>query len=366
MDLNVELLFLLIAVTTCVGELPITGTLCGCKMVRQCYVDMLVDLHEQDEAMCIDDVEVGTSTYMVYFKALQKYCSSVFNVTSQYMTAESRNLYEVTVYMPNEDNEDKKNENVPVILMEAGQTGGVEPLRLILSFIERLVACEENDNMIQNVRWVFLPCTNPDGLEYTRFDRPDWAKNTRKLEGSGSYGVAISKNFDSHWNECEKVKSMLDKYYPGPSPASEIETKFIRNTLLKYKDDIKAYLSLRREGQHGLLYPHAFSDKTDDVDPRQVKIAELISLKVNQRGGGLQAFVNDSIYRINNKPMCGNSVDYAHAQGIQLPYELRVGFEKDLEILKTFQTVSANHDAALRASYFSGIRELHALVTAHA
>ncbi|XP_061720512.1 carboxypeptidase B1-like [Cydia pomonella] len=360
MDLNVELLFLLGAVTTCVGDLS-SGNLCGCKMVRQCYVDMLLDLHEQDEAMCIDDVEVGTSTYLVYFKALQKYCSSVFNVTSEYMTVESRNLFEVTVYFPKEEDRDKI--NVPIILMEAGQTGGVEPVRIILSFIERLVACEENEHMIQNVRWVFLPCTNPDGMEYVRFDRPDWGKNTRKLEGGGSYGVAISKNFDSHWNECEKVRSMLDINYPGPSAASEIETKFVRNALLKYKDDIKAYLSLRREGQHGILYPHAFSDKSDDVDPRQVKVAELISLKVNQRGGSLQAFVNDSIYRINGEPVCGNSVDYAHAQGIQLPFELRVGFEKDLQILKTFQTVNKGHDALLRASYFSGIRELHALVT---
>ncbi|XP_063367045.1 carboxypeptidase B1-like [Cydia amplana] len=332
-------------------------------MVRQCYVDMLLDLHEQDEAMCIDDVEVGTSSYLVYFKALQKYCSSVLNVTSEYMTAESRNLYEVTVHLPKEEDGDKKNENVPIVLIEAGQTGGVEPVILTLSFIQRLVACEENENMIQNVRWVFLPCTNPDGLEYVRFDRPDWGKNTRKIEGSRGYGVAISNNFDSHWNECEKVKSMLDKNYPGPSPASEIETKFIRNVLLKYKDDIKAYLSVRRQGQHGILYPHAFSDKTDDVDPRQVKIAEMVSLKVNQRGGNLQAFVNDSIYRINNKPVCGSSVDYAHALGIQLPYEVRVGFNKDLEILKTFQTVSENHNAVLRAAYFSGIRELYAIIT---
>ncbi|XP_047996979.1 zinc carboxypeptidase A 1-like isoform X2 [Leguminivora glycinivorella] len=333
-----------------------------CKMIRQCYVDMLLDLHERDEAMCIEDVEVGTSTYLVYFKALQKYCSSVFNFTVDYTTSESRNLYEILVHMPKADHE-KKGESIPIILLEAGQSGGLDAVRLSLSIIERLVACEENDHMIQNVRWIFLPCTNPDGLEYVRFGRPDWVKNTRKSKGGESYGVDILRNFDIHWNECEKVKSVLDPFYPGPSANSEIETKFIRNVLLKYKDDIKSYLSIRRVGQHGILYPHSFSDQSDDIDPRQIKVAEMISLKVNQRGGALQAFVNDSIYRINGKPVCGSSVDYAHAQGIQLPFELRVGFEKDMQILKSFQSVGKGHGAALRAAYFSGLRELHAIIT---
>lgn len=57
----------------------------------------------------------------------------------------------------------------PIFVIEAGQEGGSESVMLALFVIEQLVACEEYEPMLKNVRWVILPCTNPDGQEYSRF-----------------------------------------------------------------------------------------------------------------------------------------------------------------------------------------------------
>lgn len=57
----------------------------------------------------------------------------------------------------------------PVILIEAGQLAGSESTNLVLVLIQQLAACIEYEDMIKKVKWVILPCTNPDGLEYTRY-----------------------------------------------------------------------------------------------------------------------------------------------------------------------------------------------------
>lgn len=54
------------------------------------------------------------------------------------------------------------------MIIEAGQEGGNEPVMLALYVIQQLVACQELNDMIEKVRWVILPCANPDGLEFCR------------------------------------------------------------------------------------------------------------------------------------------------------------------------------------------------------
>lgn len=56
----------------------------------------------------------------------------------------------------------------PVIIIEAGQYAGTEPVRLVLVFIQQLTACMENTDMITKVKWVLLPSVNPDGMVYDR------------------------------------------------------------------------------------------------------------------------------------------------------------------------------------------------------
>lgn len=42
-------------------------------------------------------------------------------------------------------------------------------MMLALYVIEQLVACNDNSEMIEKVKWVVLPSTNPDGMEFARY-----------------------------------------------------------------------------------------------------------------------------------------------------------------------------------------------------
>ncbi len=66
--------------------------------------------------------------------------------------------------------------------------------------------------------WIAIPCLNPDGL----------SKNER-VNGNG---VDLNRNFPSKdWSTEHKQP----RYYPGESPASEIETQCVIELIEKYK-----------------------------------------------------------------------------------------------------------------------------------
>ncbi len=76
-------------------------------------------------------------------------------------------------------------------------------------------------NLINNNRVLFIPVLNPDGKDL----------NTR----GNSNGVDINRNFPTqNWKKSE----IIDKYYSGPAPASEIETRFIIDIIESYKPDL--------------------------------------------------------------------------------------------------------------------------------
>lgn len=64
---------------------------------------------------------------------------------------------------------EREDDVAPVIMLEAGQEAGQQPVELALFIIEQLVACQEYNDLIEKIRWVVLPCTNPDGMAYSRF-----------------------------------------------------------------------------------------------------------------------------------------------------------------------------------------------------
>lgn len=169
----------------------------------------------------------------------------------------------------------------------------------------------------------------------------------------------ISRNFDVSWDLCPGNDNVFSFNYPGPKPASEVETVFVTEVLKKYKNNIKTYISLRRDG-HAILYPYASKVAKFPSLEEVKKRASSIAGKVNQRASGIEWFTNDSIYNVNGKAYCGHSVDYAISNlNVPYAYEMRVFPEQSKDILSMFQTLPKGHEASLRASYFSGIRELY-------
>ncbi|XP_046970484.1 zinc carboxypeptidase A 1-like [Vanessa cardui] len=332
------------------------GEVCGCKSIRPCYKRMLDKLLLDDEDACVENVSVGVNTVTIFLKAIKSYCSNTVKVYENLTTTENRNLYEVVINgtKPNV----KEDETLPVIVLDAGQDAGTETVAFALYVIEQLLACAENRDMIRNVRWVILPSSNPDGTEYSRNEMETWRKNCNNIN-TKSYGVDVTRNFDESWNNCPANKNIFSQKYPGRVPNSENETIFIMEVLNKYKSDIKTYVSLRRDG-HGIFYPYASKNITFSSIEKVKKRAGDVAAKVNQRAGGLQWFVNDSIFNMNREAHCGHSVDYAiNKLNIPFSFEMRIFSKTDDEILSNFQSLPKGHEVTLRAGYFSGIREIY-------
>lgn len=121
-------------------------------------------------------------------------------------------------------------------------------------------------------------------------------------------------------------------------------------------------MSLRRDG-HGIFYPLASQNLTIASLDQVRKRAGDVSAKVNQRAGGIQWFLNQSIFAMNGKAHCGHSVDYAYNRiDVKYAFEMRVFPEIDNRIMSKFQTLPKGHIVSLRSGYFSGIKRIYNLV----
>ncbi|XP_021182185.2 carboxypeptidase B [Helicoverpa armigera] len=329
--------------------------------MRVCYEDMLRTLVDRDEASCIEDAAIGASTVTIFLKAVRQYCSDVINVINEHMTYEGRHLYEVILNAHSPQEKTDEQASKPVVIIEAGQQGGTESVGLALFLIEQLVACREYGAMLEQITWVILPCTNPDGQEYSRYSQVPWKKNLKPSEDSLSYGVDITRNFDNQFSSCPRVESGFSPIFPGPGPASENETVFIKSIIAKYKKDAKVYLSIRRDG-HSIHYPYGYTKNTPANPTMLHRVAGEMAARINQRAAGVHLFINNSVFESEGKPHCGHSVDYAYDSGIPLSYEMRVFLGADNKILTKFQTLPRGYENSLRNGYFSGIRELYNII----
>ncbi len=80
---------------------------------------------------------------------------------------------------------------------------------------------QKDFSLVNNNRVLFIPVLNPDGKDLI-------------IRGN-SNGVDINRNFPTqNWEKSENI----DKYYSGPAPASEIETRFVIDILELYRPDL--------------------------------------------------------------------------------------------------------------------------------
>ncbi|KAL0820432.1 hypothetical protein ABMA28_006306 [Loxostege sticticalis] len=320
---------------------------------------MIEMLKEGDEAECIEDASIGASTITIYLKAIKRFCGNITEIIHEKTTFEGRHLYEVHLYEP------KENDDRPMIVVEAGQEAGTESVGLALYLLEQLLACQENHEMLLKVRWVILPCTNPDGMEFSRFNRQQWRKNLNPDINVGNtinlgYGVDISRNFEDK-EHCPQ-ESGFSPTYSGPKSFSENESSFIQSVLSKFKKEIKGYLSIRRDG-HSISYPYGYTAASAPAKDQLERVSGAIASRVNQRAGGVHLFSNQSIFVLNRKARCGHSVDYAYKHmSITYSFEMRVFLGSDSRIMSKFQNLPRGYEATLRNGYYSGIREFYNII----
>ncbi|MCC6661199.1 MAG: hypothetical protein IT437_09970 [Phycisphaerales bacterium] len=87
--------------------------------------------------------------------------------------------------------------------------------------------------LVDSVEWVILPITNPDGYQYSWDTDRMWRKNRRPApSGSSCAGVDTNRNFSFEWGLSNGSSGdPCDETYRGTAPASEPETKVIRDLI---------------------------------------------------------------------------------------------------------------------------------------
>jgi len=223
----------------------------------------------------------------------------------------------------------------------------------------------ENDHshsyLTERLDWYILPVHNPDGYEYSRETDRLWRK-TRSNSGLECPGVDANRNYDFHWGEGSSVsENKCSAIYIGQEPFSEIETRNVRDFILKKKGDWIFYDSIHSYSQM-ILLPWAYTKDIKPGDFDRLKELSDIGAKAIFRTHG-------EIYQVGSVPdllsvpdlvyTCGGiSLDWAYGV-MEIPYattlELRpkpghglAGFKLPTDqIIPTGEETWAFHEAVI-------------------
>uniref|UniRef100_A0A914H226 ShKT domain-containing protein n=1 Tax=Globodera rostochiensis TaxID=31243 RepID=A0A914H226_GLORO len=210
-----------------------------------------------------------------------------------------------------------------------------------LFIINQLVWAYEKDpfitNALNHIDFVIVPCTNPDGFEYSRSSmKPQtrlWRKNRSPEQCSRSIwgglhccrGVDLNRNFDFHWAETGSSLNACSNLFAGKKAFSEPEARAIANFLQdeEMKGRVDAFITLHTYAQ---LWIHPFSHEYQNF-PNDVAKVKNLALSATAR--------LREVYGINYKvgtgadllaPASGGSDDWAkQTLGVKFVYlvELR-------------------------------------------
>lgn len=103
-------------------------------------------------------------------------------------------------------------------------------------------------NAFDKYDFYIMPVVNPDGYQYSHMHDRLWRK-TRSKQKRSCYGVDPNRNYPVKWATAGASIDPCSEIFAGPHALSEPETIALANTIVKYKNQIKLYLSLHAYSQ---------------------------------------------------------------------------------------------------------------------
>ncbi|MCP4709026.1 MAG: hypothetical protein GY869_10400 [Planctomycetes bacterium] len=135
-------------------------------------------------------------------------------------------------------------EDQPRVLFSAAIHGNeVMGPHLTLALLRDLLDKHQNQNQkalqyINNTEIWFIPVINVDGYTLATTIHPNWRKNAQDNDGDGVFspadGADLNRNFDFNFDTSGQSEP-ASKFYRGPHPFSESETKHLANFVKKQK-----------------------------------------------------------------------------------------------------------------------------------
>ncbi|XP_038218731.1 zinc carboxypeptidase-like [Zerene cesonia] len=189
--------------------------------------------------------------------------------------------------------------------------------------IHRLVENLTDPELLDKFDWVILPVVNPDGYVYT-FERERFWRKTRSTDQHPSSdvcpGVDINRNFDFVWNTVGVSTSPCGETYAGGRPASEAETRVIRDILHENLPRMVLYLSIHSYGSM-ILYSWGHDGSLSNYSLPLQTIGVFMAEKISERSlPDFPSYVVGNAKLVVGYEMSGSSHDYAHSIGVPLAY----------------------------------------------
>ena len=185
-------------------------------------------------------------------------------------------------------------------------------------------------HLIDKLDWYFLPVFNPDGYtesKNNRFWRKTKSCHCQKGHRRTCLGVDANRNWSYKWGQGEPFEKWdtkdpcNDRYqtYRGPKPFSEMETRNVRDFILKHRAQIKFFNTLHAYGQY-ILLPWSYTSLKKP--PTYEKMFALA-----QKGNDALFKVHGTNYSIGTGPeligyvASGVSSDWAFGE-VKIPYAM--------------------------------------------
>ncbi|XP_028160940.1 carboxypeptidase B-like isoform X1 [Ostrinia furnacalis] len=175
-------------------------------------------------------------------------------------------------------------------------------------------------DLLEDIDWIILPMTNPDGYEYSHTDVRLW-RRTRSINlevSTECVGVDANRNFDVNWNTTGVSQNPCSDVYPGTAPFSESETRIVRDIIAENLNRMEIFMNIH---SHGNWVLYGFGDYTlpDNVIQLHVLSAAM--------GAAMDALKLPAAewYKIGNSAMIlytdsGSAADYGQYVGV--PFSL--------------------------------------------
>ncbi|MBC7772128.1 MAG: hypothetical protein H7210_06520 [Pyrinomonadaceae bacterium] len=162
--------------------------------------------------------------------------------------------------------------------------------------------------ILDRVRFIVLPVSNPDGYVYTWTPNNRlWRKN-RRPNANGTFGVDLNRNWGFQWGGVGASTNPGNDTYRGAAAWSEPETVNLRELIVS-NTDIKAHVDLHSYSQY-ILYPWCYT-------PASTPDAAIFSAQSSAIAQAIYA-VSGVIYQpgpwyTRLYPSSGTMIDYAYA-----------------------------------------------------
>lgn len=175
--------------------------------------------------------------------------------------------------------------------------------------------------LVDQTDFYLAPCVNPDGYEYTWTTYRMWRKN-RKLNGDGTYGIDLNRNFGYQWGALPgggSSGSPGSDTYRGPSPFSELETQAIRDFVVAHPN-INGYMDYHSYSQL-LLWPWGYTPSLSPDNATFAAVGDIMQQLIQGVHGAYYepGPANTTIYQAN-----GVSVDWAYGNEGILAYTIEL------------------------------------------